>query len=527
MKIKSIKFVILVCLIIFVTSCANTPNDVVMTVNQGSCVQSSMYLAQGFTPPTSVWNNPESAPYCMSVTLTNNNSGQNANNVQIVNSGMVLSYSVGANSYSSMIYDPVSAGLSISGANQIVGNVITYDPNKCTTTTGANVITLNQNGGSCTFFIQLSGESFPVGVYNTNITYNYTNGNQNYSTGINFNQRVNLYAGGTGGIFLDTNGSWQNFISPTISGVNAITTDLWGHVYISTLTAVSLYNGISGLNTLGSFPSGYQITSLATDNNGAIYAGTNGGGVYKYNPYITSPVWESFNGSGISSTSNIIGLSNFINLNNSGTDALFATTATTAYQCNSPESFNNSCTWVTLTSSQAPESFNAAAITTDNYGVLYTGSGSSVNSYALTSWYPPYVFNPTIIGEVSSLVWSNFESVQNLFVGQVPITGLESSVYSCALTGTGTPTTCIPTISESGNSLYGSIYGIDLDGANNLYVVGGGILSSDFTESSPILAAYIGEGATGATSNWTPIQNGVVTNSTLSVVKSASILTSY
>ncbi|MFN7094656.1 MAG: hypothetical protein ACK4M7_04755, partial [Burkholderiales bacterium] len=173
----------LVALTVTVAACSNTQNEITMTVVQGACVQASMY-ASSVTPPSVIVKNPTTAPYCASVTIRNNNSGKNANNIQVINSGsyngLAGRFTVGTKSYSATLYDPIAAGVPISGS-QNIGNVMLYDPYNCATTQGANVRTLTQGGGNCTFYLQLAGESFPAGVYPINLTYNYTNWNQNYS----------------------------------------------------------------------------------------------------------------------------------------------------------------------------------------------------------------------------------------------------------------------------------------------------------------------------------------------------------
>lgn len=528
---------LLVATATIIASCSNTPNSVVMHPNQNQCVQASMYSST-VTPSPLIADNPQTAPYCMSVTIQNNNSGLNANNVQITSSGLIMSYTVGTTKYSSQMYDPIAAGVTIGTANQILGNVAIFDPINCLTSTGANVITLNSGGASCTFYMQILGESNPVGVYATNLNYNYTNGNQNYSYQTNVNQRVNLFAGGTTGLYIDSTGTWAPEASlPTLSAIPATTItglarDIYGNIYISTAQLVYMFNGMTTTQVANAIP-GIQINGITTDLNASIYIASNQG-IYKYDASESTQVWVPYNDLStpgqISPGTNVVSIKGYENFES--TNVVYATTESQAYVCNTQNDLNGmlGCHWTLLSNGVSPNTFLPNAIAIDAYNNLYTANESSVNTYT-TSWQSlNYFLQPgATSGILATTFWTQFNNVQFLFVGEnTTATPTESVAYLC----NPSPAGCGPIQSESGNILTGNVYAITADGNNNVYAVGNGINSNDFTSSPNVFGAVISAPESGfiAGTPWTPILNGspaVISGGSLTVLKVSSMLTSY
>lgn len=289
-------------LAIGISSCAKTPNNVTLTLSPSQCVtgikpgyESQNYVVQNTTEsgfPQNALMGPNS-PYCMAVTMTNNNSGQNANNVQVNNLGLVLSYTApgGNTTVATSMYDPGAAGVIFSSSNfkQQVANMAVFDPNNCVTIQGRYVNTLNANGGKCTFYMQLLGESLPIGALKTTLSVNYTNGNAQYLVSTPLYQRTNVYAGGD---FNNTASGAENIAVFTgeslgvgfqaissypskVGGVNQLVTDAFGNVYSFQNNNLNyMYNGITFIN-IG--PANSAITSAVADSVGNIYVATTGG----------------------------------------------------------------------------------------------------------------------------------------------------------------------------------------------------------------------------------------------------------
>lgn len=535
-KALSLKYSLLALSVSVITACSSTPNSVSISPNQNQCVQTNMYNSS-VTPPTIIANNPQNAPYCMSVTLQNNNSGLNANNIQITGSGLIMSYTVGSNSYSSQIYDPTAAGITISGANQILGNIEVFDPNNCLTTSGANVITLNSGGGQCSFYMQILNESNPVGVYGTNLNYNYTNGNQNYNITANVNQRVNLYAGGSTGLYIDNTGSWISGATLPVpisipTAITSLARDLFGNIYIATAQIVYLFNGIA-TSQLGNTIPGVQINGITTDLNGDVYIATNQG-IFKYDTIESSPTWVPYNDlsspSKFGVSSNIISIKSYENYES--TDVIYATTESSAYICNTQDDLNNflGCHWAELNTGTPPDTFLQNGLAVDYYNNLYTANGTSVNWYSAGSgWQPIPYFESGTTGILSTVFWAQFNNIQYLYVGEHDaINPNESTVYVCD----PSPIGCMPLQSQNGNSLTGNVYAVAADGANNVSAVGNGINSLDFPTQANVFGAYLDAPGSSsvATTTWGVIANEsppVITGGVLTVLKISSMLTSY
>lgn len=538
--------------ILAITGCSSGNNAVSMTPTQGQCVQSNMY-SSSVTPPVNIANNPIASPYCMAVQIQNNNSGNNANNIQIATTGqtngtgLVMSYNVGATSYSAQMADSNAAGIAI--GSQTLGNISVYDPYNCLTTQGSNVITLNAGGDSCTFYLQLAGESYPVGVYGISLNYNYTNGNSNYNVTTNINQRVNLYAGSsTGNLYVNNSGTWQTGASLPVpiattdnAAITGLASDAFGNLYISTTQDIYEFNGIS-VTQLNALPSITRINGITTDINSYLYAATNNG-VYKYNTTESVPNWRPFFGiteSTINVGSQVIAIKSYPNP--SGTDIIYATTESAAYLCENPSGIFDVCDWSTITSgASTPTAFTngTSGLSIDNAGNLYTANITSANSYTSNpgwqsfSYFTESIGAGDLTGVIDAIQWTTVNNQQYLYVGEYGAeSATESALYVCTPVTPGSSTGCTPLVSESGNSLTGNVYAVTTDGANNVYAVGNTLNSVDYssTESNTYGASLIAPiSSTGVGSSlWMPIlTNSTISGGNLSVLSVSSMLTTY
>ena len=564
MKLSSKKnYLYLTGVVILATACSSTPNNVSINVSQGQCVQLSQYQSSAQAGVLAAFpmieSNPTTtAPYCMAITVQNNNTGNNANNIQITSSGVQVTTTIPGNTFSTTatLSDQYAAGFQIGGQQQTINNLALFDPYNCATTTGANVKTLNTGGGLCTFYLQILYESNPVGVYPYNVTFNYTNGNQNYNVNTTINQRTYLYGGDyyTPGLFYmsantmnvaanptTTTASWQLGLSgaPTAT-VQYILEGAYGYVNFAAGNSVYRWNGITTTQIGTALPiAPYVVTSLAYDSSGNIYASTNGSGMWIYNPSAVSPNWVQMSDSNnlINTNSNLIGLKGYES--STSLNRIYAISESTAYACTPNGTSVEACS-IQVTNS--PNPFFINAIDVDNYSNLYAGgvvSGNlniSVLSSTLLSWVqysmsPAFGYSGSPLPSIGGVRWTNLNGATNLFVGMVNESTAESTVYSC-ISGS-----CTPLISKSGlgNPLSGDAYTLTTDGTGNLYVGGYQLQSGDYfaNVSTGTTGAYQLFGAFAATGvgseSWVPILQIESTSTPIQINTTAvaSMLTAY
>lgn len=507
--------------IIVIAGCSiNTPNSVAINTAPTYCVLPTQY-AQGITPPPQIANNTTNSTYCISVTVQNNNTGQNSNNIQVTTSGLQLSYQVGNQTFSATLYDPVAATIQIQGSVESIGNIEIFDPLNCVTTQGSKVITLGYGGQSCTFYLQVMNEAYPVGIYPTLITYNYTNGSQNYSISTNFNQRVMMLAGGSSGAYSIQNNQWQNQLpngtSGAIGSIVDMDTDNYGNIYFATSNAVFKFNGVT-LAQLGQSFSGVTVTAVGNDNGLGIYAATTKG-IYEYGQI--SGNWQILPSSQNISFNDVQGGSN-----NFGTYTLYASTNNSVYSCNNPESgyLNCNLTLITNGTTGAPNVINPNTLTPDSLGNLYLGSSNKAYSHSGSGAWESLVITPYATGNVSRLSWNIFNNIGTLYLGETsPQNPNESTTYVCSIINVNSPT-CTPLLSESGNPIIGNSYDVETDPYGNVYVVGANLASPDFAPG-PYSGAYLPESGTTALGKWTPITGSINLGLTNAAV--STMLTSY
>jgi hypothetical protein len=255
----------------FLTACGQS-NNVTFTTQMGTC-------------PKAV--NPQ-APYCLSVTLTNNGNNQN-----------VITSTAFPISELSMVVNSTVTNVQTPSTNSAL------DPNNCM---GSTIVP----GASCTFYLQLTGENYPVtSTENVDITLNYSlnnnlfGGGQSASTPFTVFEVTNLYIlqSGTQGTSTGTtnvgligaynsSGLTGSFTTAEVGDAPvslAVDNKAYGYVYIggASLGVYAYGNG----DTVGSIvPSGDSggisiggASNLFTSSNLLYIAAMNAAGIYSYN----------------------------------------------------------------------------------------------------------------------------------------------------------------------------------------------------------------------------------------------------
>lgn len=536
---KYIGLFISLLIICGLTACGS-PNNIVMTTTQGQCVQLSQYPSVIQPVESAAFpflsTNPATSPYCISVTVQNNNSGTNANGVQVVNNGVTIQYNIGSLVESAILYDPAAATVTIvamPNESQTVGGIAIFDPENCATSSGVNMITL-QPGNSCTFYLQLLGNALPVGVYSTQVMYNYTNGNQNYMIESYVNQRIYLYAGAPSGLYYEPNSApsgaggaaWvANPIGIPLGNIGATAQDNFGNLYVGVNQQVYMYNGVKSTQ-LGA-PLASNVTALALDVNNNLYAGTESSGLFIYGNPAATHTWQAFtdNSGNLTATSAIIALvGQKFNQITPASQNLYAFTANSAFKCVVAESTTlvSNCKFTNITGNP-PATFNPNAVDIDAAANLYTGAAANAYMYSeSTNTWASYTFNngSGITGDIFGVNYAQFAS-NPVYFSEINATNPnESAVYSC------TNNKCISLLSDGDHAITGNAYAITTDGAGDVYIVGNMLNSSDFgTGITNASGAYLYVGAAGSV--WQPIAPGAFNGPELQNVLVSSIFTTY
>ena len=439
-------FLYLVTLLLI--SCSPTPNEITITTTPGICLVNN--------------NQISFAPYCMMVTLQNNNSGENANNVQVTNLGITLSYmansSNGLVTYSGILCDNVASGGVCPIGQAQIGNILLKDPNNCATQQGAKVSTLMADGGTCSFYLQIIGESYSVGTYPVTVTYNYTNANHNYFISTVFNQTVNLLSGTDNGLFIYNNESWQviNDSGKLTTRVNGIIRDNLGYFYLNTDDNIYRYNGIDKILLIESLK---NTKSLLVDTNNNLLAMVDNDGVYYKSLTKYQSVWKKVNIIGVN-------MNNLLNIINVESQVYISDKFNIAacFESITIDNLNFICN-IKITGDFSPNT-----LLFNNY--LFYANDNNLFSYDINT-ESIFKFNQPIINDA-------YISTVNYSLGNV-IFGInslnnkaESSVYYC-----NESKTCNKFLSESLNVINGNIINITSDSSGSIYLVGESINSKD------------------------------------------------
>lgn len=239
-------------LVVFLAACS-VQDNVSLTTEQATCASGTL-----------------NAPYCMKITIENNSGGQNYIN--------------------STNYPINDLSVTISGAGNILSpmtNVSATDPNGCT----SNSI---GPGGSCSFFLQISNESYPVGsIEPVNVAINYTindalfgDSSTSGSNSINVYERTNLYPVNTAASLWVYNNNGLNFESvaesSSMSGYQILSGSIdnytYGNLFFSNQNAIWAYgngvvsstispsSGITGSNLMFNLSSGLYASASNSGN---------------------------------------------------------------------------------------------------------------------------------------------------------------------------------------------------------------------------------------------------------------------
>jgi len=536
-----ILFAFLGTMSIIISACSPNIYNIAVTAAQGTCVQAAQYgslESQAIAAYPIIANNPQSAPYCLNVTIQNNNDpSQGGTNIQITSPGLVLTGFPGeveSNTPFSLI-DPVASGVQLDTANlsQTAGNVVLFDPNNCATTTGAKSVTL-QGGQSCEFYFQILAESYSPNVYPLTLAYNYYNGNSNSAIYTTFNQRAVLFAGTESGLFtLNTSNEsapskWSsNSFSAPEGKINSLISDAFGNVYFATANQIYLYNGLSLIQLGNSLTN--PVSSLTIDLNGNLYAGTTGSGIYIYNTSVTPHEWIHFTDTSgnLNSSSIITGISSTGLIPEATSDANFyATTVDKVFKCSiaPATTINTSCAFTNISALEsAPSSLNLNSIAADNLGNLYIGSESGLYSFieSQSAWLNYTFPNTTLTGNLTAIFPQNNLLSPTTYVGFINSIPTESAVFNCT-PANGQCSTTYP--------VYGNVASITTDGNGDVFVGGSSINSPEFSDPAlNVTGAYLYMTTyTTGTNTWEPITHGAMQpdNKVLSTVIS-SVFTLY
>lgn len=552
--------------LLFISGCSGTPNSINMSLNQGMCASSSLYSTTAINSMCSttsstynaaycslISNNPTTTtPYCMAITVQNNNTGDNANNIQVTSSGLQVTYTpIGTTTpITTTLYDQYSSQVSISGESQQANNVVLFDPKNCVTSTGSYVTTLATGGQSCTFYLEILNESSPVGVNPYALAYNYTNGNANYNVSTTVNQRVYLYGGGNNGLnYVATNvtsaatpgsgtaASWSitGLTGAPTTSVQYIIEGSYGFLYFASGGAVYSDNGSVATQLGSAFAN--NVTALALDSGGNLYASVTNQGVSVYNP--TLGVWvqmQDTNGN-ITSTTNVTGIKGFEFTGAPNT--LYEITSSGTYYCNNPSPTTSTQTCSLASGGTPPSTFFGNAADVDSSGNLYVGgTNTAANSMTVSTYssnWSSYTANPALnyvanSSYIGSVRWTNQTTtgIPNIYYGVIGLAE-NNAVYQCS-----TLTSCAAVVSAGGgNGITGNILSLTTDGLGNLYVGGNTVYSPDWGSAAGSgTGAFLLFGATATSpvvSSWVPIIPNSTTGQPLTInyITAASMLTSY
>ncbi len=446
LKNKKLIWVFSTVFVIILSSCG-VQNNASFTATPGQC-------ADGTT----------NAPYCMAIQLSNNSGGQNyINSTNYAFENLQIS----VNSSSSNLNYPVTQGSAL-------------DPNGCVNST-------IKPGKSCTFYVQLTGESVPVGSFspiNINASYKIDNnlfggGSSTYSSSYSFYQKPNLVVTNTNGLVINySQTGLQSAFSAESSGsvaVNANANDnYYGFLYLATN---------SGLFLSGNESFAYnKAESLTNINNITINGKTaypiSGGNIYSatINP-IKNISWANF-----ATASNNLKTNTAI----TALGRVVVASSNNVFICNSSSS-SGGCVQegVPLTGIQkliytVLGSSNSGSLT----GVQLTGlvvgtSGglfveSGVTNSSANQWLPVYVNNNPVVSNIVSMALDNLGDIfaidSNGAIYKVNYSGGNTaSLQDSLVAGSGAPIAI--TYDNAGSVLYvvtdsGNLYGCTNNGTH-------------------------------------------------------------
>lgn len=383
---------------------SSSENNVQMSATAGNC-------------PAGAIN----APYCMAITIQNNPNGQNYIN--------------------STNYPISSIAITTSGSTSVISpmlNAGSMDPNGCTSTT-------LQPGGSCTFYVAITSENYPVGSYNPiNVTANYTvndslfvNGDHTASSSMTIYQRTNLY------VLNNLANLWT-----------------WNNNGLSNVGLVESTN-MSGQPLLSS-SLGYATGKLILSN--------------------ANSIWSYGNGS-VSSSANS-GALNGSNLLFTLSNGIYASAYSTGNFWTGTES-SSSLTWTNTGLPSVPVNANAYAISPSSNLYVAVG-GQALNCAGITNSSATKACNNEAVGLSGSINAFGYAGI--LYAGSSNGTGMyyESGTGPTAtwVPVTQVPATTLGTINVMKTANNGN-YVIAADSINNIWSISSGATSATQVTTAP------------------------------------------
>lgn len=387
-------------------------NNITFTTVTGSCADGTV-----------------NAPYCMAVTLQNNNGGQNwITNTNFPISGLTLTVSGPSN-----VGYPTSQGSN-------------YDPNNCL---GSNI----SPGQTCTFYLQLTGESAAVGTKPAvTINANYTVNNVLFgNSGTSSTSSTTVYE--TPSLLISNSLGWVESYnvnglslayrgeSESVNNANA-NDNYYGFLYLAGNNGIYLSgNGTYAGNATNNSSSIKGAGNLLI-NGQTVYATPTGSlstSVYNANLQQESFNWQQYANGLVSVANNVSTLS--------GSRVFIAQVSiASVYLCNPTSGTGNSCTPEGVNIPANPLSINASTISTlafGNLGTLSTGvatglvaganNGLWVESGTLgaasNQWLPVYL-SGTSQPLTNSILKISADAFLNLYVADVA-----GNIYRVAVSG--------------------------------------------------------------------------------------------
>lgn len=391
------------------------------------------------------------APYCMQVTIQNNSGGQNyINSTNFPISNLQIEVTSAANN----VNYPVTSGS-------------TLDPNGCLNSTVAP-------GGTCSFFLQLTGESVPVGKKQViNINANYTinstlfgTSSQTASSSTSLYQRPSLISTNSSGRAINYSESGISSVYAAESGYATVVANAndnyYGFLYLATN---------NGLYLSGNQTYQYNMIESITGVNNIVINGTNAypvsttSTIYSSSLKPLSSLYWSF----YASTPNANTVANTAIM---GGGKLFLTDSYNVYLCNSSTSLSGGCIQEGITTSGITAlgyttlGQTASAVPLTGL-VIGTKSGLFVESGSLGSnangWVPVYLSTTTSTSINSSISKIITDNNQNLYISDT-----NNTIYKMGV-GSGNYATSMATIDTNS---YGNISAMVYDNAGQVLYVG-------------------------------------------------------
>jgi hypothetical protein len=345
---------LLLIMVVFLVIGCGANNNVTFSTNNGNCA-----------------NGESGNPYCMGV-IIQNNSGSSGGQNWINSTNFPISQ---------ITFSVSGVSNVISPATNPAGSSNSMDPNNCAGSTIGP-------GGSCQFYLQLTGEAFSVlssESVNINLTYTVNDtlfgGSNNTSTAnVTIYELTNLYIAQASGYMNLFNSAWNNYgLVESADTINSIAVDnsTYGNVYIGGSRGLYPWGVTYYSSAYGSIsPSGYSGTNNLFSIGNTLYAALlSGSSAYSVNSYSFSG--ESF-GSPLYSGATLQNLVANANAYISNISATYLTNGTAIYACSNGTTsgcFNEGISGISGTITSLAYSGSPTASTTGLYAGTNLSSG--------------------------------------------------------------------------------------------------------------------------------------------------------